>query len=220
MEDLNREIERQRQCSGCPLEGRVFVGMDTERNGRGVRRDILFLGLNPGIEEARLKRPFVGRSGSFLRSCLSKRGVNVWAMVNSILCSTGNQNAIPNEALCHRLCRANLARFVLRVMPKVIVPCGNGAASIFGLGSGISANCRRIFISRGRNGRAPATVVMPIKHPSAIIRNGGESASDYGEYLARLSEIGNIGQLVANGVSEDILERNGIRFSQLFRNEA
>lgn len=220
MESLNSEIEEQRVCSGCTLHGRVFVGMDTERKAQGTRRDILFLGLNPGVEEARQKRPFVGRSGTFLRACLERSGIDAWAMVNSILCSTGNQNAIPNEELCHKVCRANLARFVLQIQPRVIVPCGNGAASIFGLGSGITVNCRKVFISRGPAGRAPATVVMPIKHPSALIRSGGESAPDYGEYLNRLGQIRAIARLVANGVSEDILEQNGIAHSQLFRNGA
>lgn len=219
IQQLNQRVELERACAGCPLQGKTFVGMDADASAPGPARRILFLGLNPGLEEAAQKQPFVGKSGRFLRDCLAKTGCANWAMVNSILCSTGNQAQIPDEQLCHQSCYGNLAMFVRQIQPLIIAPCGNGAASRFGLGTGISKNCKLVFLSRGRTGKAKPTLVMPIKHPSALIRAGGVSAPDYQPYLQRLRQIQEISAMLPKtGFDESWLGENHIEFLSLFNN--
>lgn len=163
-------------------------------DGEAGQCAILFMGLNPGREEAMQGLPFVGKSGRFLRECLAQAGIERWAMLNSILCATSNESEIPDLASCQRHCRPNVASFVRVIQPVVIAPCGNGAASLFGLGSGITANSRQTFISKGRSGKAAPTVVLPIFHPSSLIRNGGKSSPGYGAFMERLAEIRQIAQ--------------------------
>lgn len=160
--------------------------------GEGMNRLILFIGLNPGREEAQQGLPFVGRAGRFLRECMAATGYGKtagWAMLNSILCSTSNESAIPDVETCQRHCHANVGAWVKMIKPKVIVPCGNGASGLFGLRSGITTNARLRFLSRGPSGRATPVAVLPLVHPSSLIRNGGKAAPGYGDFLNRLKEI-------------------------------
>lgn len=192
VEEYNREtldrIEQSDACAGCPLDGHVRVGMDSA-TGEAGQTDILFMGLNPGRDEAREGLPFVGKSGTFLRECMEKAGIRDFAIVNSILCSTGNESEIPDAERCRAFCRQNVAIFVTKVAPKVIVPCGNGASALFGLPSGITGNAAKVFVSTGRTGKARPTLVTPILHPSSLIRGGGVSSPNYQRYMERLSRI-------------------------------
>lgn len=185
-----REIASSGRCQGCPLLGRTRVGMDSLDNEAGESA-ILFMGLNPGREEALRGLPFVGKAGRFLRQCMSEAGYEGtgWAMLNSILCSTNNESEIPDVEACQRRCRENTGGYVRIIKPRVIAPCGNGASALFGLGRGITANARLLFVSRGRTGKARPTVILPIVHPSSLIRNGGKLAPGYGDFISRLRQI-------------------------------
>ncbi|MBD5553093.1 MAG: hypothetical protein HDQ44_02015 [Desulfovibrio sp.] len=189
--NILRSIADSGRCRGCPLAGKTRVGMDASGNEPG-ERPILFIGLNPGREEAEKGLPFVGKAGRFLRQCMADAGYGEnpgWAMINSILCSTSNESAIPNVEACQKHCHANVAAYVIMLRPKIIAPCGNGASAIFGLGSGITANAKRSFISRGPAGKASPVLVLPLVHPSSLIRNGGKSAPGYADFMKRLREI-------------------------------
>lgn len=178
-------------CADCPLSGSARVGMDASGAMAG-QRPILFMGLNPGREEAQRGLPFVGMAGRFLRGCMAETGYGQevgWAMLNSILCSTSNEKAIPNVAICQRHCHQNVAAYAQMIRPRVIVPCGNGASALFGLGSGIMTNSKLAFVSRGRTGKARPVAVLPLIHPSSLIRNGGKSAPAYSQFMQRLEEI-------------------------------
>lgn len=180
-------------CAGCPLLGRKRVGMDAS-DGQAGPCAILFLGLNPGREEALQGLPFVGKSGRFLRECLAAAGIGSWAMLNSILCATANESEIPDLASCQSHCRKNVAACVKVITPKVIVPCGNGAGNLFGLGRGITTNSKLVFVSRGRSGNANPTAVLPLVHPSSLIRNGGKSSPGYMAFMERLTQIRKIAE--------------------------
>lgn len=179
------------RCASCPLFGRIRVGMDASGNTAG-HRPVLFIGLNPGQEEAQRGLPFVGMAGRFLRECMAETGFGQdigWAMINSILCSTSNEKAIPDIAACQRHCHGNVGAYVKMIRPRVIVPCGNGASALFGLGSGIMTNSRQTFVSKGPKGKAKPVAVLPLVHPSSLIRNGGKSAPAYCQFMKRLDEI-------------------------------
>lgn len=189
--NLLQGIADSGRCQGCPLAGKTRVGMDASGDTAG-ERPILFIGLNPGREEAENGLPFVGKAGRFLRQCMADAGYGEkpgWAMINSILCSTSNESAIPHVETCQRYCHANVGAYVKMLRPKIIVPCGNGASALFGLASGITANAKRSFISRGPAGKASPVLVLPLVHPSSLIRNGGKSAPGYGDFMKRLREI-------------------------------
>lgn len=196
IEELNDEVYDNLECDGCNMcDGdHSWVGMDSW-NGGTENIDILFMGLNPGREEAAKGFPFVGKSGMFLRESMKEAGLSEnWAIVNSILCSTNNEADIPDVASCRNACKRNVGRFFAKLSPKVVVPCGNGAAGLFGLETGIMTNSRRTFVSKGPKMTAKPVLVLPIVHPSSLIRNGGKSAPNYDDFIGRLVEIKNMAQ--------------------------
>lgn len=192
IEELNEQLSRERKCGppfwegiSCPMKGKTFVGADS-RTGEVGHVSVLFMGLNPGVEEARRGLPFVGPSGRFLRRAIENAPVD-WAIVNSILCSSPNQTGIVNPQLSSSCCRRNVAYLWSLFTPDIIVPCGNGAASVFEIPEGITRAETMYYVSRGRNHNGRPTIVAPIQHPSALIRSGGTESSKYPGWIQRLS---------------------------------
>lgn len=220
VEQFNRWLGTARRCDGCPMLHRgTFVGADTA-SGLMEERQILVLGLNPGNEEARLGRPFVGPSGRFLRQQLQKTGITSWAMANSLLCSSANEAAICGADQARACCRRNLAVIFQQFKPEIIVPCGNGAWSIFQGRMAITAATERIFVSRGPSGHAEPVLVLPILHPSALIRCGGESGPKYEPFRRRLEAIAQTAATVASLGVEGTLRRlaeGGTAVGECFR---
>lgn len=197
----NRQLAATRVCENCPMAGKgTFVGADSS-SGLVEQREVLFLGLNPGTEEARIGLPFVGPSGQFLRSQLQKANIPSWAMANSLLCSSPNESAIIKADAAREACHRNLAGIYLAFRPQLIVPCGNGAWSLFKVGMAITAATENCFISTGPSGKSKPVLVLPIFHPSALIRSGGENSAKYPQFLERLQYIGKLAEYTAaNGV--------------------
>lgn len=219
--ELNHLLLSGRHCGQCPMRGKTFVGADSW-NGLAEPVDVLFLGLNPGKEEAKLGLPFVGPSGKFLRMAIGLApDPGSWAMTNSILCSSPNETAIPEPEACRSCCRDNLARIWQCFVPRVIVPCGNGAASVFEIREGITSAENIWYISRGRSGKGQPTVVAPIQHPSALIRSGGQSSPKYARWQARIDAIFNLCKLLQTAEDpESVLAKNGIIWRGLFETGA
>lgn len=187
--EFNQWLNVNRKCADCPMSGRgVFVGGDTA-TGLATPQQILFLGLNPGVEEARQGLPFVGPSGRFLRLQLQKTGITSWGMANSLLCSSRNEHEIVAADKARACCHDNLAQIFLMLQPRLIVPCGNGAWSLFRARLPITAAAGQIFLSRGPSAQAAPVLVLPILHPSALIRSGGEASAKFPAFFARLKEI-------------------------------
>lgn len=197
----NVQLNATRVCAGCPMLGRgVFVGADSA-SGVAESQTVLLLGLNPGNEEARIGRPFVGPSGQFLREQLQKAGIESWGMANSLLCSSANESNIVQADAARAACHRNLAVIFLTFRPLVIVPCGNGALSLFKVGMSITPATQNVFISRGPGGKSAPVLVAPIFHPSALIRSGGENSAKYPQFLNRLQKVGELAQYASeNGV--------------------
>lgn len=215
--ELNSKLLTERTCGSCPLKGKTFVGADSW-NGQADPANVLFLGLNPGTEEARIGLPFVGPSGRFLRMAItSAPDSGSWAMANSILCSTANETSIPDPNACRACCRGNVGWIFKQFMPRVIVPCGNGASALFEIKEGITRAENIWYISRGKKHTAKPALVAPIQHPSALIRSGGKSSSKYGGWQARINEIFRMAKLLENGQTpENALAELGIKWRGLF----
>lgn len=194
---FNEWLANHRTCDDCPMLNRgTFVGADSA-TGTMERQKVLFLGLNPGNEEARIGRPFVGPSGKFLRQQLPGAGINSWGMANSLLCSSANEAAICGADQARGCCRGNLRLIFNHFQSPTIVPCGNGAWSIFRARMAITAATEQFFISRGPTGRSQPALILPIFHPSALIRSGGEGSSKYPAFLRRLETIGRLADIAA-----------------------
>lgn len=215
----NAYLEQTRVCAGCPMLGHgTFVGADSA-NHEPEQQTILFLGLNPGIEEARQGLPFVGPSGRFLRAQLEKAEIDSWAMANSLLCSSHNESTIIKPDESRAACHGNVARIFRTFQPGIIVPCGNGAWSIFRVNMPITLAAENYFVSTGPTGKSQPVLVMPILHPSALIRAGGEKSANYGKYLLRLQNLGRLANMTLEqgaNAAIDYLNANDMAVHQCF----
>jgi len=96
--------------------------------GEGPRdAEIMLVGQNPGKEEARVGRPFVGRSGKFLDQALKKHGIDRKRLyITSVVkCSTpGNRKPTAKEI---REWMPYLLEEISQIKPKTVVLMGEVA---------------------------------------------------------------------------------------------
>ncbi|MFO7801766.1 MAG: uracil-DNA glycosylase family protein [Desulfovermiculus sp.] len=153
-------VQTRPECRSCPLFGAPTVVLDTNRDSLGPV-DVAFLGLNPGKEEVRQDRPFVGPAGQELR----KRMQNLpqgctWLISNFILCHTQNEAAIPEPEQVLQHCLPMLKGIIARFPARLYVPLGAKAMQVCNIQGRITANSGQLFKKN----------TIPLIHPSAILR--------------------------------------------------
>lgn len=152
-------------CTRCPLaptRTQVVFGVGDEH------ADLMFVGEGPGADEDRTGEPFVGRAGNLLTSLIGDIGLSradVY-IANVVKCRPpGNRDPHPVEI---EACRPYLEAQIDFIAPKVVVTLGNFATKLL-LDTKVGITKLRGTQQAFRDG---ATVV-PVLHPSAILRNGG-----------------------------------------------
>lgn len=186
------KILRNPKCTRCPLHEtarQVCIPGDGPKNA-----DILLVGQNPGREEDRKGKPFVGSSGKILKSQLTKAGFDAenygtskdWPTIrytNAVRCITpNNREPTPAEA---KACRPYLEEEIARVKPRYVVTAG-GFATKGALKKAKISTAHGQFIDG-------ATVTKdghrftgyPIYHPAAALRDPSK-LTVIGQDLARL----------------------------------
>ena len=115
------------KCGACGL----LRGCNTPQmrpHGKGRKR-ILIVGEFPGESEDAQGRPFVGRSGQFLRQSLNRIGIDLdedaWS-TNSLICHPGKKGIDPRMI---RYCRPNLLKTLDTLQPRVVITLGRYALS-------------------------------------------------------------------------------------------
>lgn len=162
---IKNQISTRQICKQCELYGKPSVILDTNLEEPG-EVDIFFIGLNPGKDEVIIGKPFVGKSGMFLREKISKLPNNItWAITNVILCHTRNEKDIKKPDLVIENCRDLLAQIASSFPSKVYVPLGAKAAKALGLKENIGQ------IS-GKKFHTNHYTIIPIIHPSSAINYG------------------------------------------------
>lgn len=153
------------ECVRCPLH-------ETARHvcipGEGKPGGILFVGENPGEEENLHGRPFIGRSGQYLRLKINSiiRGVDVPVYItNAIRCRSTHDDQKP---LAIAPCNIYLENEIRKVRPSVIVALGKTAVQAL-LGASISIVSCRGGIGYYRDWDRSIPVVLTL-HPAAVGR--------------------------------------------------
>lgn len=158
-----RKKFRPVNCSLCPCKGLPKVIADAEPSSFPGRIDVLFVGVNPGTEEAKQGIPFCGRAGKLLRRLAREElGLASVAYTNIILCSTNSESTIPDRTLSFSTCRPNLTKICQFFSPYIYVPCGNYAMRESGIAGSISVNQGMVF-------EVKKATIIPCLHPSAIL---------------------------------------------------
>jgi len=150
-------------CQKCPLAP-TRTNVVVERGDRHA--EILIIGEAPGEQEDLSGLPFVGKSGQLLDKILESVGFDTSKDVyicNTVKCRPPN-NRVPTE-IETTTCKPYLLEQIRLVDPKIILLTGaTSLKSILGEKLGITKVRGKWYEWEGR-------LVMPIFHPSYLLRN-------------------------------------------------
>ncbi|HWB82608.1 MAG TPA: UdgX family uracil-DNA binding protein [Bryobacteraceae bacterium] len=184
------------KCRGCDLYRNATQAVF----GDGpVHARVLFLGEQPGDEEDRQGRPFVGPAGKLLDKALAEVGIRrsdayVTNVVKHFKFEERGKRRIhkkPNGSEI-QACRPWLEAEILLVKPRIIVCLGATAAqSLFG-------RTYRLTKERGKFVEHPwAPHVTSTVHPSAILR-APDAEQRHQEYSLFLADLRNVRQALGS----------------------
>jgi len=116
--ELNEQIRKCRKC-------RLWQGAQNAVPGEGpLNAKVMLVGQNPGAEEDKTGRPFVGRAGKFLNKVLAKNGFNREELfVTNLVKHTSpkNRKPLPDEIAA---CAPYLETQIKTIKPKLVVLMG------------------------------------------------------------------------------------------------
>lgn len=159
-EELRSEVLN---CTKCQLSKTRTKAVFGEGNPNA---EIFLIGEGPGRDEDLTGRPFVGRSGQLLDKILAACNFNRQEHVfigNIVKCRPPNNRApLPQE---RAMCLPYLLKQIEMVDPKIIVLLGATALN------GLLDPMLKITKVRGTWLEWRGRWVMPVFHPSALLRN-------------------------------------------------
>ena len=121
LENLNQQI---RSCQKC----RLYLGACHAVPGEGpTDAKIMLVGQNPGREEDKVGKPFVGRAGKFLNKVLAENGFKCEEIfITNIVKHVTPYNRVPctDEV---EACAPYLAVQIQEIKPKIVVLMGTVA---------------------------------------------------------------------------------------------
>jgi len=157
------------QCESCKLS--TFRNKVVTYRGNPFS-NIMIVGEAPGEQEDKQGLPMVGRSGSYLVSLFKKHGLTPedFYITNVVMCRPPNNVDPPKECIKH--CSMWLSKQIALIQPEVIITVGRISAQVFIpelSNKHITDYEGQVYYSFG------GIRVIPIRHPSAILRNPSQS---------------------------------------------
>ena len=154
------------ECKDCPWKN---IKKQTVLPEGPLNSPVFFIGRNPGYQEDKLGRPFVGPSGKALNKFLLATGIDrskVW-ITNVVKCQGGLGDPCPTDEV-YECCKPWLVREVKLFKPKLLVTLGNDSFCHVSRLSGSSVKLQGELIPM----RSPIeTSLFVMTHPSYWIRN-------------------------------------------------
>ena len=139
--------------------------------------DVMFIGEAPGFHEDKQGEPFVGAAGQLLTRMLSEildvHREDVY-IANVLMCRPpGNRDPQEDEI---ESCTPWLVEKLSLIQPRIVVTLGNFATKfVLQTQQGITRMRGRAYPWHGRT-------VIPTFHPAAILRGGGDTSRQFGEF--------------------------------------
>ncbi len=130
---------------------------------------IMLVGEAPGAQEDLEGRPFVGRSGKFLETVLSKNGISRSEVfiTNVVRCRPPNNRKPTDDEI--ESCVPHLRREIGKIRPKVVVALGAVAVgAISGRKGGLKDVIAKTIVTKF--GGVEFNLI-PCYHPAAAMRN-------------------------------------------------
>ena len=161
-------------CDGCRRCGLGASRLNVVVSRGNPKAPLMVLGEGPGAQEDEKGKPFVGRSGQLLDRMLESVGIdsNRDAYVCNIVKCRPPENRKPT-ALEMAACKPWLDQQIQLVNPAVILLAGATAVEgLLGIKGGITK--LRGQWRRGEGGSLEGRWLMPIFHPSYLLRNASK----------------------------------------------
>ncbi len=144
LQKIAREIER---CRECKIGG---TGVPVPGEGTGETA-VMFIGEAPGGEESKTGRPFVGRSGKFLRNMIAGIGLGERdVFITSPVHYRPNEGRPSPAMIDHGM--THLLKQIEAIDPRIIVLLGNTACrAVLGRNVGVAKEHGTVVEQNGRH---------------------------------------------------------------------
>jgi uracil-DNA glycosylase family 4 len=183
LQDLHERILRCDKCqlrSGC---SRVVPGDGAEVT------NTMFIGEGPGETEDTQGKPFVGRSGMFLRGTMETCGIlpsSVY-ITNTVRCRPpDNRDPTPEET---EACWPWTAQLLKQIKPKVIVTLGRPSLATIARKIGLSKKVGQLSITKLAGiplySEEYGVYLFPMLHPAYALRRN-EARQDFEGHMKYL----------------------------------
>lgn len=188
-EDLIQACHSCNKCELCENRHNVVVGVGNPR------AKVMFIGEGPGENEDLQGEPFVGRGGQLLDKMLTAvdldRHSNIY-IANIVKCRPPkNRDPKPEE---QDICINWLRNQVKLIKPQIIVCLGRIAAAK------IIKEDIKITKEHGMFFKKGNTLMMPMLHPAAILRNPNLKPEAFNDFLILREKIKELCPEVYEGV--------------------
>ncbi len=158
--EMDKLEETIKKCTKCALHGKRLHAVPGEGSSKAA---VFFIGEGPGAEEDKQGRPFVGRSGQFLREMIRTIGFKEEDVFigNVVKCRPPeNRDPQPEEI---EACYPYLQKQLEIIQPKVIATLGRHSMARFLPSQTISKCHGRIYK------RKDGVYIFPLYHPAVAL---------------------------------------------------
>ena len=173
--------QKIRECSKCPVRKEIRMPVPGEGPDDAL---VVFIGRNPGKNEDKKNRPFIGRAGVLLDKIIKFLGLtrDQCGIVNTIRCFTPKNRAPTPEEIetCKFWLMRELAFFPEK---RILFPCGAEAFRSFlpQCRDNISKVVGKAFRPEGSK-----ITTIPLFHPAYILRNPSKEVELFNLTLPRV----------------------------------
>ena len=186
-------------CAVCPLGKCKSPKMEPYGDGE---LGIMIVGEQPGTDENKEGRPFIGRSGNLLREMLSAYDIDMdrdCIATNSIQCFASKFD--PVAALC---CKPRLKKQIQEFSPNLILAVGGKSIEALTDASATLAQIRGKVIASKRYGCWIGTIY----HTSHILRQRDDEKGHDADDLEAITirDLGNILKYLSKGVKKRFIQ--------------
>lgn len=193
-----RLVERSTSCTECELHASATNRVISDPDWCG-ERPVAFIGEGPGEQEDLNGRPFIGRSGQYLRSKMDEYGIDEddRYILNIVQCRPpGNRKPLAHEI---RRCKTFLFEKLWLFRPNIVITLGETAAKgMLGVNMvtmSTKTGTWEMVTLEGSEGRKIDVPVYFLRHPAWAIRgNQPEYDEDWKKLRRWLDDQGAIGR--------------------------
>jgi len=172
-------------CADCPARNnRLAMPRGNVGEQQTQHCDVMIVGEGPGTQEQRTGMVFVGRTGQLLMELLDMYPLRRFWLTNTFYCGAYEDKDKKRAAEC---CAPRLMKEIELFKPRLIIAMGNIPCGVLlNKPSGITKHRGQLFPVTIES---HDTVVMPVVHPAAALRDADRYLPGIQDDLKKASEL-------------------------------